>query len=178
MARFYDSLNKTHIEFIQKQLLFFVATAPENGRINLSPKGMDTLRVIDPNRVAYLDMTGSGSETSAHLRENGRMTMMLCSFDETPMILRLSGTGRVILPGEGEWNEMIPFFKSYPGQRQIIVLSIDRVQTSCGFGVPVFESGRERDMLTQWAAKRGEKELARYRADKNHTSIDGLPTGF
>jgi hypothetical protein len=162
--------------FIEAQPLFFVASAPLSGagHVNLSPKGLDCLRVLSPGRVAYLDLTGSGNETAAHLRENGRVTFMFCAFAGPPRILRLYGTGAVVLPDAPRWAELIGRFPAHPGARQIVTAEISRVQTSCGFGVPRMELVGQRDTLLRWAEARGD-ELPRYRRQKNARSIDGLP---
>lgn len=178
MAQFFDSLNPALIDFIRVQPIFFVATAAAGGRINCSPKGMDTLRVLDDHAVAYLDITGSGNETAAHIRHDGRITFMFCSFGEEPLILRLYGRGEVVRPGEPRWDDLLLHFPPQPGQRQIILLHIESAQTSCGFGVPRMQLIEPRDDLRQWAGKKGESGLAEYRARKNRTSIDGLPTGL
>jgi hypothetical protein len=164
--------------FLLDQPCFFVATAPMSGRgrINLSPKGLDTLRVLGPTECAYLDLTGSGNETSAHLLENGRMTLMACSFGERPRILRLYGTGSVHLPASPRWEELRGLFGEIDGARQVIAMQIERVQTSCGYGVPRMEFRAHRPTLERWAASKGPQGLAAYRAEKNATSIDGLPT--
>ncbi|HYN90122.1 MAG TPA: pyridoxamine 5'-phosphate oxidase family protein [Ardenticatenaceae bacterium] len=163
--------------FIEAQHLFFVATAPleASGHVNVSPKGLDFFRVLGPDRVAYLDLTGSGNETSAHQPENGRITFMFCAFDGPPRILRLYGEGRVVLPGTAEWDELRPRFDDHPGVRQIVVAGISRVQTSCGFGVPLYDFVGDRNTLTKWATSKGKEGLDAYRAEKNPTSIDGLP---
>ncbi|MGB0388049.1 MAG: pyridoxamine 5'-phosphate oxidase family protein [Ardenticatenaceae bacterium] len=176
MAKFYEILDENLQAFIAEQKMFFTATAPIEGRINLSPKGMDTFHIFDNKRVAYLDMTGSGNETAAHLRENGRMTIMFCSFSHKPMILRLYGRGRVIRPHDEAWSELYPLFKPEPGARQIILLEIDSVQTSCGFAVPLYEFKSERETLRRWTENKKEEGLKAYRAQKNQVSIDGLPT--
>jgi hypothetical protein len=176
MAKFYSELTEPLQEFIREQHLFFTATAPASGRINLSPKGINTFRCFDSKTVGYLDLTGSGNETSAHLLENGRMTIMFCSFTSDPIILRLYGQGHVIRPTNLIWNELSPLFELIPVTRQIIKLDIETVQTSCGFGVPVFEFISDRDKLITWATQKGEDGLHQYWHDKNQTSIDGLPT--
>lgn len=176
MAKFYTQLDDYLRQFIAEQKVFFTATAPNSGRINLSPKGIDTFRCIDPKTVAYLDLTGSGNETAAHLYENGRMTIMFCSFTEKPLILRLYGKGQVIGPKDAEWSRFYSLFDSLPGERQIIVLNMDSAQTSCGFGVPIFEFKEERETLREWANKKGEAGIFDYWREKNQTSIDGLPT--
>jgi hypothetical protein len=147
MAKFYSEINLSLQNFIEEQQLFFTATAPRQGRINLSPKGIDTFRCIDNKTVAYLDLTGSGNETSAHLNEDSRMTIMFCSFSDNPLILRLYGQGKVIRPRDKEWQSFYSLFKPLPGERQIIVLEVDSAQTSCGFGVPVYEFKEERKLL-------------------------------
>jgi hypothetical protein len=178
MARFYDRLTPELQHFLSEQLVFFTATAPIEGRINLSPRGIDTLRCLDERTVAYLDLTGSGNETAAHLRQNGRMTIMCCSFSEQPLILRLYGKGRVAEPGTDAWETIRPRFPAIPGARQIIILDIESAQTSCGFGVPIFDAGRERTKLLEWAQRKGEAGLADYRREHNRISIDGLDTGL
>ena len=169
-------LNDRLRDFIGSQSVFFVASAPlaADGHVNLSPKGLDTFRILDDKRVAYLDLTGSGNETSAHLNDNGRITFMFCAFKGPPMILRLFGCGRAVLPGTAEWAELIPSFEEILGARQIIVADIDRVQTSCGWGVPRMHVSEERDQLTRWAEAQGEDGLDAYRRDKNTRSIDGI----
>src|SRR5438046_815846 len=136
MANFFEQLDANLIDFVREQPMFFVATAATEGRINLSPKGLDSLRVLNEHTVAYLDLTGSGAETTAHILHDGRLTMMFCSFAEKPLILRLYGKGEVIRPGDGKWDDLITKFTPMPGQRQIIVLHIESGMTSCGFGVP------------------------------------------
>jgi hypothetical protein len=176
MAKFYSELNDTLREFITQQHVFFTASAPNQGRVNLSPKGVNTFRCIDNNTVAYLDLTGSGNETSAHLIENGRLTIMFCSFTEQPLILRLYGQGAVIRPRDVEWQSLYSLFEPLPGTRQIIKLHIDSVQTSCGLGVPLYQYEGDREKLIHWAEKKGEDGVRQYWHDKNQTSIDGLPT--
>jgi hypothetical protein len=178
VAKFYDAISDELREFIEAQHIFFVATAPMagDGHVNLSPKGHDVFRVLGPNRVGYLDLTGSGNETSAHLLENGRITFMFCAFEGPANILRLYGTGRAVLPQSPEWADLAPQFNLLPGTRQIIVADIDQVQTSCGFAVPFFDYVGERETLQKWAENRGEDGLAVYWSEKNTQSIDGLPT--
>lgn len=178
MAKFFKELDHELNEFISRQLLFFTASAPTSGRLNLSPKGMDTFRVITNNTVAYLDLTGSGNETAAHLAENGRITLMFCSFSKNPLILRLYGNGKVIRPSNTQWTELKALFPDLAGARQIIMIHIDSVQTSCGFAVPMFESQQERPVLKEWAEKKGQAGIEQYWQEKNLTSIDGLPTGI
>ncbi len=177
MAKFYETLTPALQQFIAAQPIFFVATAPQQGRINLSPKGMDSFRCLDERTAGYLDVTGSGNETAAHLEQNGRITFMFCSFSEKPLILKLYGRGRVIRQQDDAWREYHACFPSQPGERQIILMEIGSVQTSCGYGVPVVEGVlRERETLKEWAGKKGEEGIRDYWVRNNLTSIDGLPT--
>jgi hypothetical protein len=176
MARFYPALEARHRDFIAAQKMFFTASGTGDSRINLSPKGMDSLRVLSDSRVAYLDLTGSGNETAAHLKHDGRMTMMWCSFDADSLILRLYGHGHVVRRQDAAWAELHPHFAALPGERQIIVLDIDAVQTSCGYAVPTYTYIGERDTLARWAEKKGAVGLLDYWREKNQVSIDGLPT--
>lgn len=176
MAKFYSQLDTQLCDFIAAQQLFFTATAPLEGRINLSPKGIDTFRCLDFGRVAYLDLTGSGNETAAHLHQNGRMTIMFCSFTDKPLILRLYGKGEVVAPDTAQWVGLIDRFADLPGKRQLILLQIESVQTSCGYGVPVYELQSERSTLVDWALQKGVAGIGEYQQQKNQTSIDGLPT--
>lgn len=161
MGKFYNSLTKAHQEFINEQHIFFVATAPASveGRVNLSPKGLDCFRVISESKVAYMDLMGSGNETSAHTLENGRITIMFCSFAEKPNILRLYGKGFTVLRGSDTWDFYSNNFQIYPSTRQIIVVDVDLVQTSCGFGVPLFQYSGERDIHFQWAEKKEQMDF-------------------
>ncbi|MHB1083768.1 MAG: pyridoxamine 5'-phosphate oxidase family protein [Thiobacillus sp.] len=176
MARFYPVLEARHRDFIAAQKLFFTATGTPSSRLNLSPKGMDSLRVLTDTRVAYLDLTGSGNETAAHLTHDGRMTMMWCSFDTNPLILRLYGRGHIVRRQDVEWAELHPHFAALPGERQIIVLDIESVQTSCGYAVPMHTYTGERDTLARWVEKKGPIGLLDYWREKNQVSIDGLST--
>ena len=173
-------ITKALEDFILRQHLFFVASAPlsPEGHVNVSPKGLESLCILTPHRVAYLDLVGSGNETSAHLRENGRITIMFCAFDGSPNILRLYGNGYTVLPDDLEWEALSQHFalKDHHGARQIIVVDINRVQTSCGFGVPLFEYQGERDQFYQWADKKGPDGIQTYIQQNNRTSLDGLPT--
>jgi hypothetical protein len=176
MGRVLDAITDELAAFIAAQRVFFVATAPtDGGHVNLSPKGLDTFTVLDPSTVAYLDLTGSGIETVAHLRENGRITIMFCAFDGKPNIVRLYGRGDVVSIGEPEVDALLPRFGPYPGARSVIRVHIDRVSTSCGYGVPLLRYEGERDQLTTWADRRGPDGLVEYRDEKNAASIDGLP---
>ncbi len=178
MARFYPALEAKHRAFIAAQKLFFTATGTADSRLNLSPKGMDSLRVLSDKCVAYLDLTGSGNETAAHLRHDGRMTMMWCSFDGDPLILRMYGRGRAVRRQDTEWASLRHHFGTLPGERQIIVLDIESVQTSCGYAVPMYDYRGERDTLARWAEKKGPVGLLDYWREKNQVSIDGLTTGL
>jgi hypothetical protein len=178
MAQFFPALTPELREFIAKQHMFFTASAAAEGRANLSPKGMDTFRVLSDTDVAYLDLTGSGNETAAHLRENGRLTLMFCAFQDKPLILRLYGRGEAVRPRNAAWGELAPHFPQLPGRRQIIRMRIESVQTSCGFAVPLYVFEGQRDLLTKWAEKKGDDGICAYWRKKNVTSIDGLPTGL
>ncbi|MGE5028190.1 MAG: pyridoxamine 5'-phosphate oxidase family protein [Betaproteobacteria bacterium] len=178
MARFYPALDDNLKAFITRQHVFFVATAARDGRINLSPKGLDSLRMLDDRRIAYLDLTGSGNETAAHLRADGRMTLMFCAFEGDHLILRLYGRGRVVRPNDPEWGILAPQFPALPGARQIILLEIESLQTSCGAGVPLYAYTGEREALLRWVEKKGEQGVRDYQHEKNQVSIDGLPTGL
>ena len=196
MARFYPALETKHREFIAAQKLFFTASGTSHSRLNLSPKGMDSLRILAGDRVAYLDLTGSGNETAAHLKHDGRMTMMWCSFDVSPLILRLYGRGLVVRRQDAAWADLHHHFAALPhkgtptfyglkpvkdrmpGERQIIVLDIESVQTSCGYAVPTYTYQGERDTLARWAEKKGPVGLLDYWRDKNQVSIDGLTTNL
>jgi hypothetical protein len=179
MAKFYSELTPKLQEFIAQQQMFFIATAPgREGRVNLSPKGIASLHCLDSNRVAYLDFGGSGNETAAHIADNGRVTIMFCSFGPEPLILRLYGQGTVIQPHQAAWPELSARFNPVEGARQIILLEINSAQTSCGFGVPQYEFVGQRDDLLRWNKKQGPAKLAKYRREHNLVSIDGLPTGL
>lgn len=180
MAKFYDSITPEIRAFIEKQHMFFVASAPlsAEGHVNVSPKGMDTFRILSDHEVAYLDMTGSGNETSAHLLENGRLTFMFCAFAGSPNIVRLYGTGRTVLPGSAEWDALLPLFPSYPGTRQIITATLHKTQTSCGYAVPFMDYVGERETLSKYWVAKGEEGTAKYQLEKNMCSQDGLPTAL
>jgi hypothetical protein len=176
MGRVFEAITDELAEFIAAQRVFFVATAPtDGGHVNVSPKGLDTFAVLDPNTVAYLDLTGSGVETVAHLRENGRITIMFCAFDGKPNIVRVYGRGEVLPIGEPSADALLPRFGEYPGARSVIRVQVDRVSTSCGYGVPLLSYEGERDQLLQFAERRGPDGLVEYREEKNAVSIDGLP---
>ena len=174
MAEFFEELNDAHRAMIAAQPVFFVATAAEGARVNLSPKGYDCLRVLGPKRVAYLDLGGSGNETNAHLLADGRITLMFCNFRQPAQILRFYGQGRPIVPWDREWDELAEHFTLLPGTRQIFDIAVESVQTSCGYGVPLMSLERERPTLLKHHAKADPGEWAgKYR--RRRTSIDGLP---
>ena len=177
MARAYLEIDETLSSFIQAQSVFFVATAPldEKGHVNLSPKGLDTFRILGPRTVAYLDIFGSGVETIAHLRENGRIVIMFCAFQGVPKVLRLHGQGRVVEPHEAEFARLQSHFQVYEGTRAIIVVEVSRLSDSCGYGVPLLKHEADRSELPAWCHKRGTEGLKIYRQEKNRQSIDGLP---
>jgi hypothetical protein len=162
-------------EWMHAQPVFFVATAPRDGHVNVSPKGYDTFRVLGEDRVAYLDLTGSGAETIAHIRENGRLTIMFCAFSGNPSIARVYGHGTVHELGTPGFDALAPNFEMLPGARAIIEVAVDRVSTSCGYAVPLMDLVEDRDRLQQWARAKTEDGLVAYRATKNAVSIDGLP---
>jgi hypothetical protein len=176
MARFYSELNQSLREFIAAQQMFFHASAPHRGRINLSPKGLDTFRILSDRRVAYLDLTGSECETAAHIAENGRLTIMFCSFQDQPLILRLYGQGSVVRPRDLAWPELRALFPPLPGARQIILLEIESLMTTCGYAVPLYEYQGQRDLLQEFTLKMGEQGMDEYRHQRNQKSLDGLPT--
>lgn len=178
MGTRFNELQEKHISFIVGQKIYFVATAAAEGRVNLSPKGMDSLRVLGPNRLVWLNLTGSGNETAAHLLENPRMTVMFCAFDGSPLILRAYGTARNVRPLDPDWDELAALFPAMAGRRQIFDLSIDLVLASCGMGVPVmnFREGRGEKMLEPWCAQLGEDGVRDYQRKKNARSLDGKPT--
>lgn len=178
MAKQFSQLNDTHRKFIDEQHLFFVGTADKEGRVNVSPKGMDSLRIIDNNRVIWLNLTGSGNETAAHLLAENRITIMFCSFSKKPLILRLYGTGKAIYPNDNEWKDFTEIFPAFKGSRQFFDIKIDLVQTSCGFAVPFYEYKGERNLLLDWADKIGEEGIKDYWHNRNRISIDGKDTGI
>ncbi|MEV5029959.1 pyridoxamine 5'-phosphate oxidase family protein [Paenibacillus sp. LPE1-1-1.1] len=178
MGKQFDAILPQHEAFIRQQHIFFIGSAPlsAEGHVNLSPKGHDSLRILSANRVAYLDLTGSGNETSAHLEENGRVTVMFCAFDGAPNIMRLYGKGTVVLPDSPGWEALYPLFTPIPGARQIIDIEVHKVQTSCGYSIPFMSYTGERDTLQRWSVQQGEEGLKSYRKEKNQKSIDGMPT--
>ncbi len=174
----YSEITDRLRSFIEAQQLFFVATAAREGRVNVSPKGLDSLRVVSPTRVVWLNGTGSGNETAAHLRDVPRMTLMFCSFVREPLILRLYGTARAVHSHDPGWAELTGLFPPMRGSRNVFVLDVELVQTSCGYGVPEFEFVGQRELMDNWAAKKGPDGLAAYQQEHNLVSIDGFPTGL
>jgi predicted pyridoxine 5'-phosphate oxidase superfamily flavin-nucleotide-binding protein len=177
MARVLDGISAELQAFLEAQPVFFVATAPTSadGHVNCSPKGLDTFRVLDEHTVAYLDLTGSGIETVAHLRDNARITLMFCAFDGRPDIVRLYGRGRVVRADAPDAAELLTRFPELPGMRSVIVVDVERVSSSCGYAVPRMRLHAPRDELLSWATKKGAPALEEYWAEKNAESIDGLP---
>jgi hypothetical protein len=177
MGKVYDAIDDRVADFIRVQRVFFVATAPlaADGHVNLSPKGLDTFAVLDAHTVAYLDLTGSGVETIAHLRENGRITICFAAFEGPPKIVRLYGRGTVLLPGAPDFDALAGRFPPHLGVRSVIRVAVERVSDSCGYAVPEYSFVRERQQLAQWAERKGPEGVRTYRAEKNRASIDGLP---
>lgn len=181
MAKQFPYIDAAHHDFILRQQVFFVASAAPQGRVNVSPKDIGSLRILGPDAVVYLDLTGSGNETAAHLRADSRLTLMFCAFQGPPMILRLYGRGHTLHRQNREYANLLAaqFENSEPpGARQMVKLEVDLVLTSCGYGVPLFEYSGKRTALTRWAQAMGGEKLDNYRREKNATSIDGLPTGM
>ena len=177
MGRLFDGIDERLAAWIAAQPMWFVATAPlaADGHVNVSPRGHDSLSVLGTHRVAWVDYTGSGVETIAHLRENGRVCLMWCSYDRRPRVVRVHGRGSVAVPGDPEFDEVVARHPPHPSTRAVVVVDVDRVSDSCGYGVPLMELVGERDLLRLGAEKRGPEGLAAYRAEKNAVSIDGLP---
>ena len=177
MASYYESIPNHLAAWIKVQPMFFVATSPsgDGGHINLSPKGLDTFRIVDSRTVAYLDLVGSGAETIAHLRQNGRIVVMFCGFDQPRRILRIWGEGEALYPGSSEYARLAAVFPQIPGSRSIIRVDIHKVGTSCGGGVPLMEVASQRDFLPKWAEKKGPDAMWEYQKEHNTVSLDGLP---
>ncbi|HZP04756.1 MAG TPA: pyridoxamine 5'-phosphate oxidase family protein [Terracidiphilus sp.] len=181
MGKQFHSIETAHRAFIERQRVFFVGSAAVGSRVNVSPKDCAALRLVSERAVAYLDQTGSGSETAAHLKADGRLTLMFCAFEGAPLVLRLYGRGKSLVRGTAEYQELLQSLfngEERPGARQIVWLDVDLVQTSSGFGVPLFDYVSERPTLIRWAESKGEDGLTEYRRLKNAVSIDGLPTGL
>ncbi|QEY12248.1 pyridoxamine 5'-phosphate oxidase family protein [Cellvibrio sp. KY-YJ-3] len=178
MGKRFEAISEALQEFIAQQKIFFVGTATDTSRVNISPKGMDSLRVLDANRVIWLNVTGSGNETAAHLQTHPRMTIMFAAFEGAPMILRLYGTARAIHNGDAEWAALYAHFPANTGARQIFDMQVELVQTSCGMSIPFFDYVDEREQLNQWAVNKGEQGIRDYWQEKNKLSLDGVPTGI
>lgn len=176
MAKLHDKISDSLKAFIENQHMFFVGTAGETGTVNISPKGMDTFKIMGEHRVLWLNLTGSGNETAAQLLQNNRITIMFCAFEGKPLILRLYGTAKIYHNGDKEWQENIHLFPNIKGVRQIMDVQVDIVQTSCGFGVPQMSFQSERTQLKSWAEHLGEEGLVNYWKEKNTVSLDGFPT--
>jgi hypothetical protein len=177
LGKVFDAIDERMREWLQAQRMFFVASAPlsGDGLVNLSPKGLDSFAVLGPRRVAYLDLTGSGIETVAHLRENGRITLLFCAFEGPPRLLRIYGRGEAVLPGAADFEELAALFPHYPSTRAVIRIDVTRIADSCGYGVPLYAYEGERSQIGDWAASKGEAGMRAYRAANNARSLDGLP---
>ncbi len=178
MAERFTRLDDKHKAFIREQHLYFVGTAGAQGYVNVSPKGMDSFRILDDTTVAWLNLTGSGNETAAHVLENGRMTVMFCSFDKQPLIMRLYGQATTVHPRDARWGELSALFPTYTGARQVFVLDLELVQTSCGYAVPYYKLNGERPTLTKWADSRGAEGIQDYWVEKNTRSLNDKETGI
>ena len=177
MGKEYTEIDERIQKWMGRQQMFFVSTAPSSadGLVNCSPKGLDSLRVIGPMQVAYVDTGGSGIETVAHLKDNGRITLMMCAFDGPPKIFRFYGKGRVLEPHDGDFDGMLSKFPAMPAARNIIVIDVERIIDSCGYGVPLYEFKQHRDSLPNYFSKQSEEDILKYRRDRNSESLDGLP---
>lgn len=176
MSDFYTHISPEIEDFIKEQHIFFVGTAASDGRINISPKGHDSLRVLSPNKIVWLNLTGSGNETAAHLLQQNRMTIMFCAFEGKPLILRLYGSAKIYHERDAEFHKHIGLFEKNTGSRQIIVMNVDSLQTSCGYSIPFMDFKEERGMLNSWSEKQGKTRIENYWKEKNTTSIDGFET--
>ena len=177
MATQYPRLEEAHVAFIEAQHIYFTGSAAPDGRVNVSPKGMDSLRVAGPNRILWMNLTGSGNETAGHLLEHARMTLMWCSFTTRPVILRCYGTASTAHPAEAGWADLAARFPAHRSARQIFDMSVDLVQTSCGYAVPLMDYVSERDTMDKWVQARSDDDLRAYWVEKNTVTIDGKPTG-
>ena len=178
MGKQFEKLDEDQKKFITEQKIFFVGTAASAGRVNISPKGMDTFRVINNSKIVWLNLTGSGNETAAHLLKDNRMTIMFCAFEGKPLILRLYGSASIYHQSDSAYKEYISLFPSIPGSRQIIEMDIDMVQISCGFAVPFMDFKEERTQLKSWVEKQGDDKIESYWENRNSISIDGFETGI
>jgi len=177
VGKVFPELDERNAEFIRSQRIFFVATAPraDDGLVNLSPKGLESFAILDPLTVAYVDLVGSGIETVAHLRENGRVAILFCAFEGPPRLLRLHGRGDAVEPGDPEWEDLARHFPSYGSARAIVRVRLQRISDSCGYGVPLYQYQGERPQLLDWAERKGPEGVAAYKAENNRLSLDGLP---
>lgn len=178
MSEKFPELSPSLISFIEKQHIFFVGTARSTGTVNVSPKGMDSLKIINPNKLIWLNYTGSGNESAAHILENPRMTIMFCSFELKPLILRVYGQAQAIHPRDESWQEYLNLFSEKSGARQFFSMDIDLVQTSCGFAVPYYEFIEDREALLKWSKQKDDEEIEAYWQEKNQQSIDGFPSNI
>lgn len=178
MGKQFDRIEDGHRAFIEAQHIFFTGSAAPSGKVNVSPKGMDSLRVMGPNRIVWLNLTGSGNETAGHLRLANRITLMWCGFEKRPMIMRAYGIARCLHPRDGGWDDLAGLFGAPLGARQIYDMSVEMVQTSCGYGVPYFDFAGERDTLAKWAEDKGPEGIATYWRERNATTLDGIATGI
>lgn len=174
----FDKLGEKHISFIEEQKIYFVGTAATEGFVNVSPKGMDSFRVLNENRVAWVNLTGSGNESAAHVLDNDRMTVMFCSFEKQPMILRLYGRAKVYHERDAEWSGLLELFPDYVSARQVFVVDIEMVQGSCGFAVPYYEYKEQRPTLQRWAENKGRDGVLEYQSNRNRISLNGFDTGI
>ncbi|MEX0320392.1 MAG: pyridoxamine 5'-phosphate oxidase family protein [Ruegeria sp.] len=177
MAKQFPALDDAHRKFIEEQHMFFVGTAGTDGRVNISPKGMDSLRVVGPSRILWMNLTGSGNETAGHLLEVNRMTLMWCSFTTRPMILRAYGTARTVQAGDADWEKLAQHFPPHRSARQIFDVELEMVQTSCGYAVPFMDYRADRDTMQKWVDNKSDADIRAYWVEKNQTTIDGKPTG-
>ncbi|MEP2026982.1 MAG: pyridoxamine 5'-phosphate oxidase family protein [Reichenbachiella sp.] len=177
MSKLIASIDEKTRTFIEAQQMFFVATAASDGKINLSPKGTDSFRIINPKQVAWLNLTGSGNETAAHILETNRMTIMMCAFDGKPNIMRIYGMAKAIYEQDAEWSTYAPLFKANTGARQIFLVEVEQIQHSCGMAVPLYDFVEHRDLLDIYHDKKGREKVKEYWKEKNMVSLDGLPTG-
>lgn len=178
MGKQFNRIGDAHKTFIEQQHMFFCATAAPDGLVNVSPKGMDSLRVMGPNRICWMNITGSANETAGHLREHKRMTLMWCSFTTRPIILRTYGSARTVQTDDSDWDALAALFPAHRSARQVFDLSVDLVQTSCGYAVPFMEYAGERDTMQKWIDDRSDEDIRTYWADRNATTLDGKPTGI
>lgn len=177
MAKRFERIEEDHRRFIEDQHIFFSGSAAPQGRVNISPKGMDSLRVTGPNRIVWMNLTGSGNETAGHLIEDDRMTLMWCSFTKRPLILRAYGTAKTLHPGDEGWDSLAALFPAHRSARQIFDMTVDMVQTSCGYAVPFMDNREDRETMQNWVDAKSDQQLRDYWVEKNTVTLDGKPTG-